>query len=171
MSSGVKELSIQLDRIVAKAAKAEYVKEAGKLVHGQAVHYAPGNSGYLKQHIFNDFEEGHFSATAEIYTDVSYAGYVELGTGPKGAADHDGISPEVTPAYTMKPWWIHESMVDLWMAEQYHWPVINTPEGKFYRCSGQPAYPFMYPALKNNQREVIEIMKKGINNIFKEECK
>lgn len=167
MGNGVKELSIQLDNIIEKAAKAEYVKEAGEFVHSAAVLGAPGNSGYLRQNIFHDFEEGHFSATSEVYTNVSYAPYVELGTGPKGAANHDGISPEVTPTYTMAPWWIHESDVDPWIAEQYHWPSIDTPDGKFYKCDGQPARPFMYPALADNRDTVIQIMKDGMNEALK----
>lgn len=167
MGNGVKELSVQLDNIIEKAAKAEYVKEAGEFVRSAAVLGAPGNSGYLRQNIFHDFEEGRFSATSEIYTNVSYAPYVELGTGPEGAANHDGISPEVTPTYTMAPWWIHESDVDPWIAEQYHWPSIDTPDGKFYKCDGQPAMPFMYPALANNRDIIIQIMKDGMNEALK----
>ena len=167
MGNGLKELHVQLDRIVEKAGKAEYVREAGDFVRGAAVMNAPGNTGYLRQNIFHDFEEGHFTATSEVFTNVSYAPYVELGTGPKGVADHEGISPEITPAYTMEPWWIHESDVDPWIAEQYHWPSIDTPEGKFYKCDGQPARPFMYPALKDNREKVIRIMKNGMNSILK----
>ena len=167
MGNGVKELSVQLDRIVEKAGKAEYVREAGDFVRNAAVLGAPGNTGHLKQNIFHDFEEGRFSATSEVYTNVSYAPYVELGTGPKGAANHDGISPEITPAYTMFPWWIHESDVDPWIAEQYHWTSIDTPDGKFYKCDGQPARPFMYPALADNRDTVIRIIKDGMNEALK----
>lgn len=167
MGNGLKELHIQLDRIVEKAGKAEYVREAGDFVRSAAVLKATGLSGYLRQNIFHDFEQGRFSATSEIYTNVSYAPYVEFGTGPKGAEKHDGISPEANPVYRMTPWWIPESEVDPWIAEQYHWPSMDTPDGKLYRCDGQPARPFMYPALKNNQDDVVQIMKEGLNSILK----
>lgn len=167
MDSGVGKLCAQLDRIVEESAKGEYVKEAGQYVRSAAVLNAPANSGYLRQNIFNDFEEGNFTATSEVYTNVSYGPYVELGTGPRGAMDHDGISPEVNPVYTMEPWWIHESQVDLWIAEQYHWTYIDTPNGRFYKCSGQPAQPFMYPALKDNEETIVRIMKDGMNSILK----
>lgn len=164
---GLKELCVGLDKIVAQAGKAEYVKEAGQFVRGAAIEGCPGNSGYLRQNIFCDFEETEEDAKSEVYTDVSYGGFVELGTGPRGAADHDGISPNVTPAYTMEPWWIHESQVDQWVAEQYRWPYIDTDQGRFYKCSGQPAKPFLYPALKDNEQKVLRIMRDGMNNILK----
>lgn len=168
MGSGLKELHVQLDHIVEKAAKAEYVREAGDFVRSAAVLNAPGNSGHLRQNIFHDFEEGRFSATSIVHTNnVRYAEYVEHGTGPEGMKNHEGISPNVTPAYRMTPWWIPESEIDPWIAEQYHWPSIDTPDGKFYKCSGQPARPFMYPALKDNQDDVIQIMKEGINSVLK----
>lgn len=167
MNDGLKELCVQLDKIVAEAGKAEYVKEAGQFVRGAAVERAPANSGYLRQNIFCDFEESKELARSEVYTNISYATYVEMGTGPRGAADHDGISPNVTPAYTMEPWWIHESDIDAWVAEKYHWPYIDTDQGRFYKCSGQPAQPFLYPALKDNEQKVLRIMKDGMNNILK----
>lgn len=167
MDTGIGKLFVQLDRIVSRVAKAEYVKEAGQYVRGAAVENAPANSGYLRQNIFTDFEEGDFTATSEVYTNVSYGPYVELGTGPEGASNHEGISPEVNPVYTIEPWWIHESQVDLWIAEQYHWPYIDTPDGRFYKCSGQPAHPFMYPALNDNKETIIDIMKNGINDAMK----
>ena len=78
-----------------------------------------------------------------VYTNKAYAMYVEMGTGPKGAANHAGISPVASPAYTMSPWWIHESQVDKEAAEEYHWFYLDTPDGRFYQCTGQSAQPFM----------------------------
>lgn len=127
---------------------------------------APAFSGHLRSNIFTDFETSGSMATSRVHTNVSYAPYVELGTGPKGAADHDGISPEVTPVYRMSPWWIHESDLDIEVAETYHWPHIDAPEGRFYRCSGQPARPFLYPAVKDNETEILDIMRNGINKIL-----
>lgn len=80
---------------------------------------------------------------------------MEFGTGPRGREDHAGISPNVSPSYTQKPWWIHESQIDARTAEKYGWFHIDTPEGRFYQCSGQAAQPFMYPALKNNEQKII----------------
>lgn len=163
---GLKEFCMQLDKIAAQAGKAEYVKEAGQFVRGAAVVRCPGNSGYLRDNIYCNFNESEEAARSEVYTNVSYAPYVELGTGPRGAASHDGISPQTSPAYTTEPWWIHESQVDQQIAEQYHWPYIKTDQGRFYVCSGQPAHPFMYPALKDNEQKVLRILEDGMNKIL-----
>lgn len=172
MSDGIKTLEIKLDRIIEEAGKAEYVREAGEYVQAAARLRAPGNSGHLRQNIVHDFEQGHFSATSKVHTNnVSYAEYVEHGTGPEGMKNHEGISPNVTPAYRMTPWWIPESEIDPGLAEQYHWPSIDTPEGKFYKCSGQPARPYLYPALKDNEETVVDIMQNGLNDVFKKVCK
>ena len=164
--TGIGKLCAQLDKIVSEAQAAQYVKEAAQLVRSAAVLRTPKSSGYLQNNIFCDVEERDNEVTGTIYTNVSYAPYVEFGTGPKGAADHDGISPEVTPAYRMSPWWIHENDIDIGVAEFYRWPYIDTPEGRFYKCSGQPAQPFLYPALKDNEKEVLNIMRSGLNKVL-----
>lgn len=164
--TGLGKLCAQLDKIVSEVESAQFVKEAGQFVRSAAVLKAPKFSGYLQNNIFLDVEESSREITGTVYTNISYAPYVEMGTGPRGAADHDGISPEVTPAYRMSPWWIHESDIDMGVAEYYHWPHIDTPKGRFYKCSGQPARPFLYPALKDNEKEVLDIMQKGLNKIL-----
>ena len=87
---------------------------------------------------------------------------MEFGTGPKGQANHEGISPDVAVSYSQSPWWIHESQVGRETAERYGWPCIDTPDGRFYRCSGQAAQPYMYPALKNNEQEIERIFEEAV---------
>ena len=113
-------------------------------------------------------EEGTIGA---VYTNKKYGPYVELGTGPRGEADHAGISPLVTPAYSQSPWWIHESQIDAKIAEKYHWFYIDTPEGRFYQCSGQPAQPFLYPALKNNEERVTRNIANYVAREIRKVCK
>lgn len=167
--SDVSKLCVQLDKIVAEVESLDYVKEAGQFVRSQAVMLCGGykvSSGELRDSIFMDFSKRDGHAVAEVYTEKSYAPYIEFGTGQKGAAHHAGISPNITPAYTLTPWWIHESMVDKDAAEVYRWFYIDTDEGRFYRVNGQPAKPFMYPALADNKDAVVDIMKKGIEKAF-----
>lgn len=102
---------------------------------------------------------------------ISQVEDLEFGTGPKGQENHAGISPEITPAYTQNPWWIHESQVDRRVAEKYHWFYMDTPDGRFYLCTGQPAYPFMYPALKDSQDQILEGMKADFSAAIKESIK
>ena len=84
---------------------------------------------------------------------------MELGTGPKGAQEHSGISPNVTPSYVNSPWWIHESQIDIDLAEKYNWFSIDTKDGKFYQITGQPAQPFLYPAFANNKEKIDHLIK------------
>ena len=169
--TGYPEFSAQLGRICSDMGKAEGVRQATQFVRGAAVLLAPGRTSYLRDNIFADLDTDGNTAVGTVYTNVSYSPYIELGTGPKGAANHNGISPEVNPTYTMEPWWIHESQIDIGTAEQYHWSYIDTPDGRFYKCIGQPAQPFMYPALKDNENEVMKIINKDLDNILKKVTK
>ena len=166
MDSDVAALQADLVRIVARVRNADYMTAACQFVQGQARMLAPGDTGQLQNSILYDVErKGHlFWARVEgkVYTDLSYAPYVELGTGPKGAENHAGISPAVTPSYTLEPWWVHESMIPPGTGEKYHWPAYETDDGTFYLVSGQPAQPFLYPAMADNEDKILAILKKGI---------
>ena len=110
------------------------------------------------------------NVTGICYTDKKYGPYVEFGTGLKGQANHEGISPDATPVYTQSPWWIHEGSgwneVDRETAEKCGWFYIDTPEGRFYQCTGQAAQPFMYPALKNNEKQIEQVIREELRKQF-----
>ena len=111
-------------------------------------------------------QEGN-GASAHIGTNKQYAGYVEFGTGPKGMANHAGTSPEVAVAYTPAPWWIHESQIDPDVPAVYGWPYIETEQGRFYKCSGQPAHPYLYPAVHDNEEMLTDILAGGFKEAMK----
>lgn len=48
--------------------------------------------------------------------------------------------------------------IDRRVAEKYRWPYMDTPDGRFYRCSGNPAYPFLYPAMKDNEEQILKML-------------
>lgn len=164
--SSEEKVCVALNQLKAEAKDLKALKEAGQFVRDQAALFAPAATGDLQQRIFLECEETADGATATVFTSVEYAIYVEFGTGRKGAANHVGISPEVSPAYTLEPWWIHESQVAPEVPEKYHWPYIDTEQGRFYRCEGQPAQPFMYPALKENEDLVVDILRDGLDKAF-----
>ena len=134
------------------------VGEAIQFVRSAAVENCHADTGELRQSIFAETAEEENTVTGICWTDKAYAPYIEFGTGPKGQEKHAGISPEVTPVYTQQPWWIHESQIDRRVAEKYRWPYIDTPDGRFYRCSGNPAYPFLYPAMKDNEEQILKML-------------
>lgn len=138
----------------------EALGKAAELVRGAAVYNLGPHTvdGELAQSITTDVKENE----AEIFTGKEYAAYVEFGTGPKGAANHEGISPEVSPAYSPQGWWIHESMIPPGTAERYGWIKVQTKDGVFYKTEGSAAHPYLYPALKDNEEAIVELIKKEI---------
>ncbi len=135
------------------------VAQAIQTVKSAAVNNCSVDTGELRQSIYAEVTGDSNRAEGICWTNKAYAPYVEFGTGPKGQADHAGISPDVAPVYTQSPWWIHESQVDRRVAEKYRWFYIDTPEGRFYQCTGQPAHPFMYPALHDNEDKILSNMR------------
>lgn len=153
---------VNMEKIVGRQMK--QVQSAARLM-------CPVHDGELRRSIQMKTENMGGWVVGTVYTNKKYAPYVEFGTGPKGEADHSGISPAVSVAYTQEPWWIHEDDVDAKMVEEYHWFYIDTPEGRFYRCSGQAAQPFMYPALKDNEERITKNMENALKREFRKVCK
>lgn len=119
-----------------------------KLKNSKAV-----DTGTLRRSIevedgYNSFvERGDGKVSVGIRTDVSYAIYIEYGTGPKG-------DPEVP--HTSKPIWFYPTgRVD---------PETGEPELRV--AVSQPARPFMRPALYENQSAFVELVKKGIEGAW-----
>lgn len=144
-----------------------YVGEAISHVQNAAKANCPAHDGELRESIMTSTFTRDDVIYGVCYTNKEYAPYVEMGTGPKGQKNHSGISPNVAVAYAQSPWWIHESQIDKSIAEKYHWFSIDTPEGKFYQCTGQAAHPFMYPALKDNKEDVTQIIAEDIRRYLK----
>ena len=146
------------------------IEQSAKLVQDAAKELAPVHDGALRGKILQNVEVKDGKVIGTVYTDgsVPYAIYVEFGTGPKGLEYHDGISPDVSVAYSGSPWWIHESQLAPGTGEHYQWPYIETKDGKFYRCSGQKANPFMYPALKDNEEAIAQIIAQEVKKDFEE---
>ena len=153
----------QLSEEQIQEAMMQGMRKCTQLVQGAAKGRVNVHSGALRNSIYTDVEQEGDTVTGIVYTNMKYAPYIEFGTGPKGAANHEGISPDVAVAYSMSPWWIHEgpgeNEVDSATAERYGWSHADTPAGRFYRCSGNPAYPFMYPALKDNEEACVKLFR------------
>lgn len=123
------------------------IGQGTQVVRSEAVLLCPVDSGELRQSIKTSVEASGDDINGITYTNKEYAAYVEFGTGPKGEESHSGISPEITPSYTQQGW------------------SYKNDDGEWIYTNGQPAQPFMYPALKNNEKKV----KKLIKNIVSEE--
>lgn len=134
------------------------------IVQPQAKLLAPVNNGELRRNIKTRVEMDGDKAIGIMYNNSEHAQYVEFGTGPKGAADHLGISPEVSISYRTEPWYVHKDQIDVG-------PYRFQEVGDFYKMYGQVAQPFMYPALKDNGDRVTKNIGKYVNRKLKEVSK
>lgn len=162
MIIGQKELEAKLDKM-SKADLRKGVAKATSLVQSHAKAGCPVHDGELRESIYISFgEDEKESVRGTCYTNKKHGPFVEFGTGPKGQANHAGVSPDVAVAYSQAPWWIHESQIDKATAEKYHFLAIETKDGVFYQCYGQAAQPYLYPALKNNEDEIVNIIADAV---------
>lgn len=130
------------------------------------------SSGDLLRSIKTKEEIKGTSITGTVYTNLEYASYVEFGTGPVGQKNHQGISPKITPRYSQKAWIIPANAISEKEAEMYHFKAImKNGEVIGYYTRGQPARPFLYPALKDQEKGLQEMNKKYILKRLKEICK
>lgn len=168
---------IGLDKFKAqmeKLALADLKKPTGEAIHlvqRDAKANVSVDSGELRESIYTDVRDEGDRLIGTCYTNKAYAPYVEFGTGPRGQTSHEGVSPDVAVAYSQSPWWIHESQIDRETAEKYHWFYIDTTEGRFYQCSGQPARPYLYPAMKNNEENIMDIFETHISALIRGKMK
>ena len=170
MSDGWAKFNKAIANLEAYGGDPKHVAEAGNYALSAAKLMCSGfilTSGELRNSLSMTIEQGRGEITAHVGTNKEYAPYVEFGTGPKGAANHQGTSPEVEAVYSLTPWWIHESQIDKAAAQIYGWSYIDTESGRFYKCSGQPAHPFLYPAFSDNKEEIIKILVKGLEEAVK----
>lgn len=157
MILGVQQIGKEL-RELSKVELKQGITKGISFVQERAKGECPAHDGELRESIFTAVEENGDSVRGICFTNKKYGPYVEFGTGPRGQESHEGISPDVTVAYTQSPWWIHESQIDRSTAEYYRFFYVDTPEGRFYQCTGQAAHPYMYPALKNSEKNIVQIM-------------
>lgn len=128
------------------------------------------NNGELRRSIRTTVEKTSNKITGKVFTTAPYAMYVEFGTGPKGEAEHGGISPHVMPTYISDPWFIHQSMIDPKDALRYGWKEWKIGGEIFYRTYGQVAQPFLYPAYKTKEKQAKENINKAIKVALAEVC-
>ena len=137
---------------------------AKKVVQADARRLVPVRDGELRTSIKTRAKMEGDKAVGEVYTNLKYAPYVEFGTGPKGQENHSGISPEVSVAYRSSPWYVHEDQINV---GPYHF----SKRGEFYKMYGQPAQPYLYPALKDNHDRVSSNISKYVSRKIREQIK
>ena len=155
-------VDVNMDDILAKleGAPAEIMKaleqgmhEVVGLIQTEAKGKAPnGPTGDLEASIQKDVDVNGTSVEGKVFTELDYAGYVEMGTGPVGAAsphpsatENEYSTSEYIFTRTLKNGKTVRFVTDGWV-----YPI----DGGYRFTRGQPARPFMYPAMKENEDKI-----------------
>ena len=144
------------------------VNDCITLVQMSAKNLCPTHHGELKNSIHIMTEEKDDQIAAACYTDKEYAVYVEFGTGPVGQANHNGIAPDIPVAYGQSGWMIPGDAMTRYEAEEYGLGVVEDKDGEpiGYLTNGQAAQPYMYPALKDSEDEIVKRLGEAVKLSF-----
>lgn len=157
---GLGELFSQLDNLTDIEKEVfRSVDECGQFVRDDARLRVPVDTSDLRKSIDHTTEIQSEEITSTIHTNSDHAAYVEFGTGPVGAANHEGTSPEASVSYRQ----------DKWLGK-IPGLVSDTDSGLRY-IAGQPAQPYLYPSLKENEDQIETKLKKDIARILEEKSK
>lgn len=132
----------------------EVMKDALVLVHGEAKSLAPVDTGELAGSIHMEQKKIPTGREGRVYTNLEYAPYVEFGTGVKGNGTYPYSIDGFTLTYKDKGWCYYSDKLDKWIYTK-----------------GQVAQPYMYPALKNNEKRIKQIFKDGVRSKLTTVCK
>ena len=128
------------------------VEDATARVKDEARKNVRVDHGELQNSITYKVEEkgnGNFIGT--IFTNKEHGLYVELGTGPRGEESHAGISPEINPMYRPDGWVYYDKELM-----------------RFIYTKGQPAKPYLYPALHDNRDMIAKFIKNRVKDAIRE---
>lgn len=125
----------------------------GKLIQAEAKLMCPVDNGALRNSIQAETRVDKGTISTTVSTNNEYAAYVEFGTGKKG--QDTSVSDKYPGPLSYKQ--------DKWK--------VNIPDVGVRWVEGQPAQPFMYPALKNNEDRVIKNVTNAIKKSIEEVCK
>ena len=130
------------------------VKEATKLVHGQAKDLAPVDKGGLAGSIHMQVKDTGKEIQGRVYTNCEYSAYVEFGTGVTG----DGTYPYKIEGLNLK-------------YTNKGWAYYDEDKGEWIYTKGQEAQPYMYPALKMHEKTIKRILNDGVKTKLKQNSK
>ena len=149
---GVDRLTKRFNNIANMELK-DTVNKATQLVHGQAKALAPVDKGQLAGSIHMQVKDTGTSIEGRVYTNVEHAAYVEFGTGIKG----NGTYPYQIEGLNLE-------------YKDKGWAYFDEDKGEWIYTTGQEAQPYMYPALKGNEKTIKRMFKDGVHTKLKQNC-
>lgn len=136
---GIKSLISKLSSLDLESAVEQTIrKNIKETVQAQAKELCPVDTGDLRGSIKEEVKVSGSEVAGVVSTNSDHATYIEFGTGKVG---------ENTPVADKYPG-------DL-VYKQDKWKG-NIPDVGWRWIAGQPAQPYLYPALKNNEDKIIE---------------
>lgn len=139
---------VELVRGDAESNLASSVKHgSGELVGSPKTEVVPNGKGVSKGRVWTDKKTGIFR---------------EFGTGPVGEASTKDLPEGIHPVYTQTPWFFPVDSVDQDLTALYGMFKITIKGQEFYKTSGQPSRPWLYPALKSGTKDSGEIVKRHV---------
>lgn len=127
------------------------MQNQGELVKGEAKMLCPVDTGDLRKSIYKKTKRAKGKIISTIYTNSDHAAYVEFGTGRVGERTNKNTNVSIN--YKQDKW------------------LANIPDVGPRWIEGQPAQPYLYPALKNNEEKIIENIKEDVRKAIREVAK
>lgn len=133
-----------LDKVLETAVKAR-----SEIVAGDARKACPVDTGNLRNSIEGFTEKSKDTITGGAVTTNEYAAYVEFGTGFVGTeSGGHPLDSELGVVRKTQPW------------------LANIPDVGVRYVHGQPANPFMYTAMKQNEAEILKEFGNAVKEVL-----
>lgn len=143
--------NLEIDTI--NSVKRTVEKNIREVVQADAKSLCPVDDGDLRESIKVKTKIEDNSITGIVYTNNEYAAYVEFGTGKVGENTPVGDKYPGPLSYKQDKW------------------LVNIPDVGPRWIDGQPAQPYLYPAIKNNKEKILENIKSDVKKAMKEAIK
>lgn len=125
------------------------------------------NTGDLSGSWMNEVVKEGENVVGRVFSNDPKSVFREFGTGPVGASSPKDAPPDINLTYTMESWFIPAEEVDVDLNAIYGMPKITINGKEFYRTSGQPARPYLYPSYKETMKNAPEVYKEHVSKHLK----
>lgn len=150
---GLESLLNKLNKLGGNVEETLYnsISKQTKFIQGEAKELCPVDTGDLRNSIKANTIKNKNEIVGTVSTNSDHAAFVEFGTGKVG--ERTNTNTKVNVSYKQDKW------------------LANIPDVGPRWIEGQPAQPYFYPALKNNEDKILENIKDDIKKAIKEVAK
>jgi len=150
---GLESLLNKLNKLGGNVEETLYnsVAKQTKFVQGEAKELCPVDTTDLRESIKENTRKNKNEIVGTVHTNSDHNVYVEFGTGKAG--ERTNTNTNVNVAYKQDKW------------------KVNIPDVGPRWIEGQPAQPYLYPALKNNEDKILENIKSDVKKAIREVVK